>query len=177
MTDDLTAFNGREMDRLTIMGKLAEGRLSQRQAAQSLSVVHSVHDSVRSFDDLANLRVGELGHNSARAGKVLKPLNRFEQAGDDEICVRIRVVRYELPDCLHVFDRLGRPSKLDHPSKRSLTSSWEIVFPAFACCRPRSTLAKKQSFSIASSSVASSGSSSTALRIRSLAEGSPMKPI
>ena len=38
MTDDLTAFNGREMDRLTIMGKLAEGRLSQRQAAQSLSV-------------------------------------------------------------------------------------------------------------------------------------------
>jgi hypothetical protein len=30
-----------------------------------------------------------------------------------------------------------------------LTWSWGTVFPSFACFKPRSTLAKKQSFSIA----------------------------
>ena len=101
-----------------------------------------------------------------------KPPNGFRQRCDDEVCIGIRIVRYELPDRFHVFDRLGRPSKLGHPSKRSLTSSWGTVFPSSACLNLRSIFAKKQSFSMASSSVTSSGSSSTAFRMRCLVAGS-----
>ena len=72
---------------------------------------------------LAELWVSELRYDSTRAGKELEPLNGFDQPCDDEVCIDIRIVRYELPDRFHVFDRLGRSSKLGHPSKRSLTSS------------------------------------------------------
>jgi hypothetical protein len=91
------------------------------------------------FDDLAELRVSELRYDSTRSGKELEPLKGFEHVCDDQVCIGTRIVRYEPPGCFHVFDRLGRPSKLGHPSKRSLTSSWGTAFPSFACFKPRST--------------------------------------
>lgn len=129
------------------------------------TVAQAVHDSVWSRDHFAKSRVASLWHPPPRLGKDVKPFHRRNNPASFEFGVRGRVLRDERPDGFDVADCLWGPNDPRHSPRRRFTSSWGTPRPASSSASPASIFARNTSRSIASSNVASGGSSSMACLI------------
>jgi len=139
--------------------------------------IHHVNDSIVAIEDLADRLVADLRHDAPHPWKPLKGANLL----DHLLLKHFReVVRTDtlviLDDCIEfALSLLGKMDACHgicywfsferRRFKRASISSSGTVFPSSAYFRPTSILCRKRRHSIASSIVASSGSSSTARTI------------
>ncbi len=127
----------------------------------------SVHDSKLAGDDFTKLRRGALQDHPPRVWKHPKAFNRGHDSLHGQVRIELRVNRDVRANLFDIRDGLRRPNEIGHRPRRRLTSSCGMPSPRSSCVKPVSIFARKTSRSIASSTVASAGSSRMASTILS----------
>ena len=87
-------------------------------------VINSIHNPVRTKDDLAKPLVLVFGNDAAKLGKVLKTVSLRNQLLSERHCALGIIARNEHDDVIEVVAGSGRPDQLvSHEANCFLTSS------------------------------------------------------
>ena len=121
--------------------------------------VDTVDDPVALKDHLTDVVVVDLRDNPPSSGNLRQMRDSSEGSFGEDCRVPWSVTRDVEADSLQVIQGLVGPRYLSHRAIRCRASAWVTFKPASACVMPRSTFESRYKRSIASSTVASSGSS------------------